>query len=615
MLLLSKIEIYIGSGNNSKSLDGFEYVSIDESIYGVDNFEITCRYDAIEKLDGFLIENTQNFLGLPITIQTKVMEGDKESDGIVFQGYITDIQGSRSGMSDNDKIIISGGSKEIIMDGRATTKAFMDKTLKEIVNEVLQNYEFDKKISPRDNFRYPYIVQYEENDLEFLKRLSIRYGEWFFLRGKELIFGELSITERSLTIGADLDNLQYQLRIKPVIFKLLSIDSLKSDLYKFKSGSSKTELNTYGKHALEEAKKFYRAEGVNYYEHLNVSESDYRKALDKVGERDEISDAINLSDISGSSTNPFLTVGMNINVNCTVEKQNARQKFGYGKYLITSVKHNFDNLFSYDNSFTAIPANASIPEITDPEFSRTTHNQMGKIVDNLDPQKLGRVRINFWWMENDQIMTPWVRVITPYTQANSGFYFVPAINSRVMVGFEDGDVEKPYCLGALFDENHPPDSAWTGGYNNMDAKVHAIRTVSGQTIELHDESGKEKIRIYDTDNKNEITLDTANGEITIKATEKLTIEAKEIALKAQNGIKIEAGQGLEQKGADIKIEAQQGLEQKAMEIKTEAQTTLEAKATSIEIKANASLKATGSATAEVSSSGVTTIKGSMVMIN
>ncbi len=124
------------------------------------------------------------------------------------------------------------------------------------------------------------------------------------------------------------------------------------------------------------------------------------------------------------------------------------------------------------------------------------------------------------------------------------------------------------------------------------SKIHAIRTVSGQTIEFHDESGKEKIRIYDTDNKNEITLDTANGEITIKATEKLTLEAKDIEIKAQNGIKIEAGQGLEQKANEIKTEAQQGLEQKALEIKTEAQTTFEAKATSVEINANASLKAT-----------------------
>ena len=170
-------------------------------------------------------------------------------------------------------------------------------------------------------------------------------------------------------------------------------------------------------------------------------------------------------------------------------------------------------------------------------------------------------------------------------------------------------------MGNLFDEDYPPDKAWAGDYNNSDAKIHAIRTVSGQTIEFHDESGKEKIRIYDTNNKNEITLDAANGEIKIKATEKLTIEAKEIEIKAQNGIKIEAGQNLEHKANTIKSEAQTTLEQKAMDIKNEAQTSLEAKATTIEIKADASLKATGNASAEVSSSGVMTIKGSTVMIN
>jgi type VI secretion system secreted protein VgrG len=176
-------------------------------------------------------------------------------------------------------------------------------------------------------------------------------------------------------------------------------------------------------------------------------------------------------------------------------------------------------------------------------------------------------------------------------------------------------VEKPYCIGALFDETFPPDSEWVGDYNKKDSKIHAIRTASGQTIELHDDSGKEKIRIYDTENKNEITLDTAKGEITIKAKEKLIIEAKDIEIKAQNEMKIEAGQGLEQKAMNIKTEAQKGLEQKALQIKTEAQTTLEEQAASVEIKANASLKATGGATAEVSSSGVMTVKGSMVMIN
>lgn len=596
MSLISEIEIDIPG---KKPLN-FEYITINENIYGIDSFAITCRYDAIEKLDGFLIENAKGFLGLPIKIQTKVKVGNVEKTGRLFKGFVTEIQGSRSEMADADKVIISGGSMEIQMNGKPVCRAFENKTLEEIVKEILGSYAFPNKVKTRDKFCYPYIVQYQESDMEFLKRLSIRYGEWFFFDGTDMIFGELPKSNQDMTIGYDLKDFQYQLRVSPVKFTLLSIDPLNSNIPRFKAGTGKADpnLNIYGKHALKESKKLFPNEGLGYYEHLNVEETAYQNALEKAGERDEISDAVNLADISGSSTNPFLTPGLFVKVSCMNEKGSG--KIPYLSYLLTSVQHSFDNMLSYNNSFSAVPAETNTPEYTDPYFIKTTQNQVGWITDNRDPKNLGRVRIRFPWMENNATMTPWVKVITPYVQANSGIYFIPAIGSRVLVGFEGGNVEKPCCLGNLFDDDYPPDSAWSGDFNNKDAKIHAIRTESGQTIEFHDESGSEKIRIYDTNNKNEITLDTANGEIKIKATEKLTIEAKEIEIKAQMGMKIEAGQGLEQK---------------AMEIKTEAQTTLEAKATSIEIKADASLKATGNASAEVSSSGVMTVKGSMVTIN
>jgi uncharacterized protein involved in type VI secretion and phage assembly len=614
MPLLSKIDIEI----SGKPLKQFLNASIKESIYGIDSFEISCRYSSIEKTDGFLIENAKDLLGLPITIQTRVKIGNSEKDGLVFKGIITQIQGTKSGLADKDIIVVSGGSMEIILNGKPKSRAFIDKTLEDIVKEVLKPYTFKnlgRKIAPRNKFKFPYIVQYGESDLEFLKRLSVRYGEWFFFNEKDIIFGDLPKNKQNLTIGFDLKDFTYQLRVNPVNFSFVSIDPLKRDLHKSKSGSGKADsnLNTYGKHALKESKKLFSAESIDYYENLNVSDPDCKKALDKAVELDEISDAVNLSDLTGSSTNPMITPGVNTSVGCP--KSDGSGNLSYLSYLITTVQHSFDNLFSYRNTFTAIPAESDLPENTDPRFIRISHDQIGKVVENEDPEHLGRVRVSFWWMDNSQVMTPWIKVVTPYTQDKSGFYFVPAVDSRVLVSFEGGDVEKPYCVGALFDKTHSPDSDWTGDYNNEDSKIHAIRTVSGQTIELHDESGKEKIRIYDTKNKNEITLDTTNGEITIKATEKLTLEAKDIDIKAQKGITIEAGQTLEQKGADIKIEAQQGLEQKAMEIKTEAQTSIEEKATSVEIKANASLKASGSATAEVSSSGVLTVKGSMVMIN
>ena len=616
MALISKILVSIGN----KPPLYFQNINVQENIYGIDTFEITCRYDSIEKLDAFLIANASKYLGLPVSIQIKTKVGDKVVDAMHFKGIVTEIQGTRSGMDDDNMIVISGGSMEILMNGKPNTRAFTDKTLKDIVKEVLDPYPsgnlgFGKNIAPRDNTSYPYIVQYKESDIEFLKRLSIRYGEWFFFDGKDVIFGGLPANKQDLTIGRDLNDFTYQLRINPINFMLLAGDPLKPNVYNCKSGSAKIDshLNAYGKHAVSESKKQFSVEGIQYYEHLNEDESNYQKALEKVTERDAVSDALNLSDLSGSSTNAFLTAGMKIKVGCP--KKDSNGDLDYLSYIVTSVQHRCNNLRSYSNSFSAIPEESKIPENTDPYFIKTSLNQVGKIADNQDPKKLGRVRINFPWMKNGQMMTPWVKVVTPYTHENSGFYFVPAVNSRVLVGFEGGDVEKPICMGAMFDETHQPDAAWAGDYNNKDSKIHAIRTVSGQTIELHDESGKEKIRIYDTDNKNEITLDTANGEITIKATEKLTIEAKEIEIKAQNGMKIEAGQRLEYKANEIKSEAQTTLEQKAMEIKTEAQTSLEVKATTVEIKATASLKAEGSASAEVSSSGVTTVKGSMVMIN
>lgn len=611
MTQISEIEIEVPG---KKSLN-FEYISINESIYGIDNFSITCRYNALEKLDGFLIENTKGFLGLPVTIKVKAKKGNQEKTGVLLKGFVTEIYGSRSQMSDNDKVVLSGGSMEILMDGKPACRAFENKTLEEIVRDILNRYTLSSKIKPRDKTCYPYIVQYLESDLEFIKRLSVRYGEWFFFNGADMIFGEIPKNNQDMTIGYDLKDFRYQLKVKPVKFSLIAGNPLNAGIseYKPKNGKADSNLNLHGKYALKESKKLFPNEGSGYYEHLNVEETAYLNGLEQAGERDEVSDAVNLSDISGSSTNPFLSAGTYIQVYCTGCKGNT--KIPYLSYLVTSVQHSIDNMMTYNNSFTAVPAETSIPSNTDPFFIRIAQNQIGRVTDNCDPKNLGRIRVSFPWMNNNSSMTPWIKMITPYVQAKSGVYFVPAIGSRVLVGFEGGNIEKPVCLGNLYDDDYPPDQAWSGDFNSSDSKIHAIRTQSGQTIEFHDDSGKEKIRIYDTTSKNEITLDTANGEIKIKAKEKLIIEAKDISIKANDGIKIQAGQTLENKANEIKSEAQTTLEQKAMDIKTEAQTSLGVKATTVEIKASASLKAEGSATAEVSSSGVMTVKGSVVMIN
>ncbi len=603
MPLLSKISVQI----NGKDLKSFQRISINQNLYGIDRFEITCRYDALEKPDDFIIQNSRNLLGGSIVILTRIKIKDHERDGILFKGYVTEVQGAKSEMSDYNQIIISGGSAEIAMNRKPTNKAFLNKNLEEVVNEVLKPYGLKSRVSPRNTMTFPYIVQFEESDLEFLKRLSIRYGEWFFFNGQDIIFGEIPVAENALHLGTNLKDIRYELRVNPVKFSLFAADPLKSDVYDYTSGSAKAKsnLNRYGQDALDKSMGLYSEAGRDYYEHLNVGETEYQEGLKAVGEIEELADAVNLTDISGSSIAGYLTTGIRVSVTCPVK--GGKGKTSYGKFLITSVQHSLENNLNYRNHFTAIPAEITIPENTDPYYVKHTHQQLGRVTNNDDPKKLGRIKVSFGWMEN-KAETPWISVASPYTSPDAGFYFVPAVKSRVLVGFEDGDVEKPYCIGTLFDEDANPDSAWTGNTDKTNAKIHAIRTQSGQTIELYDESGGEKIKIYDTDGNNEITLDSATGEINIKGTNKIVIEsgdklslqAKDIEIKADSGITIEAGQALEQKGSNIKSEANSGYE---------------IKGANIEIAANASLKAEGNATAEISSGGVTTVKGSMVKIN
>jgi type VI secretion system secreted protein VgrG len=604
---LSQIKISL----NGKPLHGFQYISINHNLYGIDSFEITCRYDILEKLDDFLIENSKDLLGSTVLIQTKMKINDEEKDGISFQGFVTEIQSNRSGTSDADYVIISGGSKEILLNRKPHNRAFIDKKLEDIVDEVLKDYPLSTKIKTRNKQLLPYILQYEESDLEFIKRLSIRYGEWFFFNGTEVIFGEIPVIEHVLSLGFSLKEFRYELKTAPVKFQLFSQDPLSprtGAFPKYKSGNKKIEssLNIYGKHALKKSGELFPLESNDYYEHLNVGESEYQQGLDEVGEIIETADAVNLADIAGSSIFGLLAAGVYVKINCP--KQDGKNKMDYGRYLVTSVHHNMDNSLHYSNTFTAIPGETVIPENTDPYFVRTSSNQIGFVTDNKDPEKLGRVKISLWWMDLKTQSTPWVRVLTPYSGANWGFYFVPAKNSRVLVGFENGDVERPYCLGQLWDKQTCPDPDWVGNMNENNAKIHAIRTISGQTIELHDESGKERIRIYDFDGNNELLLDQANNNITIKtkgdlhlsAGGTLKIHASNVEISADNNITIKSGGSIKQNASDINLEAN---------------TNIKLSAVNIDANANASLKASGTGNAEVSSSGVLVVKGSLVQIN
>ncbi len=177
---------------------------------------------------------------------------------------------------------------------------------------------------------------------------------------------------------------------------------------------------------------------------------------------------------------------------------------------------------------------------------------IGIVTNNQDPDKLGRVKVKFPWLSNED-ESFWARIASPMAGKERGIYFLPEVDDEVLVVFEHGDMRFPYVIGALWNGQDLPPENNEDGKNNL----RIIKSRSGHIIRLNDEDGKEKIEIIDKSEKNSLVFDTASNTITITSD-------KDINLKASQGtIKLEAQKIELKSSSDTKIEASAGMDIKA----------------------------------------------------
>ena len=189
----------------------------------------------------------------------------------------------------------------------------------------------------------------------------------------------------------------------------------------------------------------------------------------------------------------------------------------------------------------------------------------------------------------------WVRIASPYATNNAGFVFLPEPGDEVIIGFLGGDPDAGIVLGALHSSARPspvtPDEANTIKAIVTNAqmklsfdeekKVITIETPGGHVVTMSDD--EKQITLTDSnDNKVEMTEDG----IALSSPKDITIAADgKVDIKGQGGVTVSSPQDVSLSGANISASANMGL------------------------------KAEGATSAEISSSGMTTVKGTTVMIN
>ncbi len=257
-----------------------------------------------------------------------------------------------------------------------------------------------------------------------------------------------------------------------------------------------------------------------------------------------------------------------------------------GNVLVTGVRHDFDLVQGWKTHIQFGNADKWLTEeydVSAPKASALLPGvsglQIGVVVSNEDPDGEHRVQVRMPLVNNEEDGT-WARVAAVDAGDNRGFFFRPEIGDEVVLGFLNDDPRQAIILGMLHSSAKP--APLTGSDDNHE-KVYVSRS---------------EMKIYFNDDKKIIQVETPAGN---KVT--LSEEDKAVTLQDQNGNKIEMTSD------GILIESS-----KAITLKAATEVELES-GTMFTAKGGTDLKLEGTSGAEISSTAITKVKGSMVQLN
>ena len=598
---ITNIKIAIEGGVN---ITKYKHFSLSQSAVEHHSFLLVLDYDSLGKAENHQMEHIKNLLGKRITITFFYRGEMKDVPERNFVGVITNVSFSRE-RNNQGSIVLTGKSPTILLDAAPHTQSFGGKqviALKSVVEQTIKEglgSNFSFRVEPAYS-NVTYLCQYEETHYNFLARVAETYGEQFFYDGEKLHFGKLPTPEAPIKLMFGKNEIDIQMRTLHI----------NRSFYGYNSGDDKAltsketpieHKSSLAKDAFEISKNTFKTASLQVAPMKALTGSDIQTAQKStIG-----SIATQVFITSGKTSVPFLYPG------CVVEMEmydSINKEANYlTKLMITQVNHTLDSIGNYVGIFEAIASDTGF--LPRPVFKTPiAEPQTATVVDNKDSK--GRVQVRFDWQQGS---TEWIRVMTPdaggseKVSKNRGFVAIPEIGDQVMVGFIHNHPDRPYVMGSLFHGK-------VGGGGGTGNNVKSLSSKSGHTIELNDGGG---ITIKDKTGSNLITLDGTN-KITIGAIDNITLGTGDSSISlSQDGAIVIQGKNIFVVGTDSisnKIGESNSIDivpdninvaSKNINLLGGETSSVSAKNTTIE----------GKAKATVTSSGPTSVQGSILKLN
>ena len=572
-----------------------------EESYGIVALTIRKRINTIPYAEIVLLDGDIASGDFPISDEDdfkpgreiKIEAGYADESQTVFEGIIVK-HGIKITGDNYSRLVVEARDKAVKMTIGRKNANYVDSKDSDVIKNLIGNYSGLTADVATTDTQYEELVQYYCSDWDYMLSRAETNGLWVMVDDAKITVQspeEKSQPELQVTYGDDLMEFQAEMDARTQLAAVTGTTwNLKNQEIVEEKGTEPS-LNEQGNITTKELAKVIELESYNIQTAAPIAQTGMKTWANAQLLKSGLSRIRGRMKFQGSAK---------ARPGCWIELKRVGKRFN-GEVIVTSVLHTISDgswisevefgfapgWFIEREDIVAPPAAGFLPAVEGLQIG---------VVKKLDEDPEGEYKI--------QVSVPvlhaekegvWARLASFYGSDGIGAFFVPEIEDEVVLGYFNNDPCHPVILGSLYSSKRKAPYELTKENNTK-----AVVTRSELKLEFDDDK---KIITVETPGGNKIVISDDDKSILLQdqSNNKVKLGTDGISLDSPNDITINA------KGK-INIDALGEIG-----ISSKADTNIEG--LNVNAKANVGFVGKGSATAELSAAGNTTVKGAMVMIN